>query len=171
MDLKTELLREHSYENSEKIAWDIMESPQYLNVLFELFWENDYRITQRASWVIIIITEWKPKLIKPFVDDMILRLKKEGINDSIKRNTVRILAEFPIPAHMEGEITEICFKFMNNPSEAIAIKVFSMTILERMVEKHPELKPELIYAIETGMEFGSAGFRSRGGKILARLKI
>lgn len=170
MDLKTELLREHSYENSEKIAWDIMENPHNLNDLFELFWADDYRITQRATWAIIIITEWKPKLIKPFVEQMILRLKKEDINDSIKRNTVRILAEFPIPLHMEGEITEICFGYLNNPSEAIAIKVFSMTILERMVEKHPELKAELIYAIETGMEFGSAGYRSRGRKILGRLK-
>ncbi len=63
MDLKTELLREHSYENSEKIAWDIMENAHYLNDLFELFWADDYRITQRATWAIIIITEWKPKLI------------------------------------------------------------------------------------------------------------
>ena len=170
MNLKAEILKEHSYENSEKLAWDIMENPHYLNDLFQLFWENDYRITQRATWAIIIITEWKPKLIKPFVEKMILTLKMKAINDSIKRNTVRILAEFPIPLHMEGEITEICFGYLNNPAEAIAIKVFSMTILERMVEKHPELKAELIYAIETGMEFGSAGYRSRGGKILTKLR-
>lgn len=171
MDLIAELLREHTYENSEQLAWDIMENPKYLDNLFEIFWGNDYRITQRASWVIIIITEWKPKLIKPFLEEMILKLKKDGINDSIKRNTVRILAEFPIPTQMEGEITAICFSFLNNPSEAIAIKVFSMTILERMVKKHPDLKAELIYSLETGMEFGSAGYKSRGGKILARLKI
>lgn len=169
MDLKAEILKEHSYENSEKIAWHIMDNQNYLPDLFQLFWENDKLLTQRATWAIIIITEWKPKIIKPFVEDMILTLKKEGVNDSIKRNTVRILAEFPIPKHMEGIITEICFNYLNNASEAIAIKVFSMTILERMVEKYPELKEELIASLEMGMEFGSGGYRSRGGKILSRL--
>jgi hypothetical protein len=169
MNLKTELLKEHSYENSEKIAWFIMENPNYLPELFQLFWENDKLITQRATWVIIIISEWKPKILKPFVEEMILTLQKEGINDSIIRNTVRILAEFPIPQHMEGIITEICFNYLNNASVAVAIKVFSMSILERMVEKYPELKGELIASIELGMEFGSAGYRSRGGKILMRL--
>ena len=45
-----------------------------------------------------------------------------------------------------------------------------MTILERMVDKYPELKEELIASIEANLEFGSAGIKNRGGKILARLK-
>ena len=147
-----------------------MDNPNYLAELFQLFWENDKTITQRASWVIIIISVWKPKILKPFVEEMILTLQKEGINDSIRRNTVRILAEFPIPIHMEGIITELCFNYLNNNTIPVAIQVFSMTILERMVEKHPDLKEELIASIEMGMEFGSAGYRSRGGKILARLR-
>lgn len=170
MNLKAEILKEHSYENSERIAWFVMDNQNYLTELFQLFWENDKVITQRATWVIIIITEWKPKIIKPFVEEMILMLKKDGVNDSIKRNTVRFLAEFPIPQHMEGTLSDICFNYLNNASEAIAVKVFSMTILERMVEKYPELKEELVASIEQGMEFGSAGYRNRGEKILAKLK-
>lgn len=169
MNLKAEILKEHSYENSDKIAWFIMDNQNYLPDLFQIFWGNDKILTQRATWIILIISEWKPKILKPFVEEMILTLNKEGINDSIKRNTVRFLAEFPIPKHMEGVITEICFNYLNNASEAVAIKVFSMTILERMVQKYPDLKEELIASLEVGMEFGSGGYRSRGGKILMRL--
>ncbi len=170
MEIRKELLAEHSYENAEKIAWYVMENQEYLAEIFQLFWENDKLITQRVTWVIIIITDWKPKIIKPFVEEMILTLKKEGVNDSIIRNTVRILAEFPIPSHMDGIITEICFNYLSNNTIPVAIQVFSMTILERMVEKYPDLKEELIAIIEMGMEFGSAGYRSRGGKILGRLR-
>jgi hypothetical protein len=170
MDFIKILSKEHSIDNALDISSFLIKNPSKISDFFEIYWGNDIMITQRAALVIIELTNWRPKLIKPFVEPMILKLKKEGINDAIKRNTVRILAEFPIPEHMEGETIQICFNYLNNPSEAIAIKVFSMTILERMVAKYPELKPELIYAIETGMEFGSAGYRSRGGKILERLK-
>lgn len=169
MDFKKELLKEHSYENSERIAWYIMDHPETFPQLLKLFLGNDSRITQRATLVIIICTDWKPKMVKPFVEEMILNLKNEDISDAIKRNTTRILAEFPIPKHMEGILTEICFDFLNNTKEAVAIKIFSMIILERIVEKYPELKSELIVSIERGMEFGTAGFKNRGGKILKNL--
>lgn len=170
MDLISELLAGNDHDHAMDIVFKFEKYPNKIEELFEIFWGNNKILTQRASLVILLLTEWKPKIVKPFVVEMILTLKKEKINDTIKRNTVRILAEFPIPKDMEGIITEICFNYLNNPSEAIAIKVFSMTILERMVKKHPELKSELIFSIETGMEFGSPGYRSRGGKILGRLK-
>ena len=170
MDFKKEILKEHSFENSERIAWYVQDHSERFPEIMQMFLGDDYRITQRVAWVIIIISEWKPKLLKPFIPEMILNLQKPGITDAVKRNTVRILAEFPIPRDLEGIITEICFNYLNNSSEAIAVKVFSMTILERMVEKYPELKEELIASIEANLEFGSAGIKNRGGKILARLK-
>jgi hypothetical protein len=170
MDFKTELLKEHSYENSERIAWYIFDNKDTFSQLMELFWEGNNTITQRATWVIIICTEWRPKMVKPFIEPMILKLKEAKLSDSIKRNTVRILAEFPIPKQMEGEITEICFNYLNNPSEAIAIRVFSMIILERIMEKYPELIPELIESIEKGLDYGSTGFKNRGNKVLKNLQ-
>jgi hypothetical protein len=170
MDIKKELLKEHSFENSEQIAWYIFGNQTEFEQLINLFWDGNSTITQRASWVIIICTEWRPKMVKPYIEPMILKLKETNISDSVKRNTVRILAEFPIPQHMEGELTEICFTYLNNASEAIAIQVFSMIILERITQKYPELKEELAASIEKGMEFGSAGYKNRGAKILAKLK-
>lgn len=170
MDFKKKILKEHSYENAERIAWFVLDHPDRFPEIMEMFLGDDYRITQRVAWVIIICSEWKPKILKPYIPEMIINLQKPGITDAVKRNTVRILAEFPIPKNMEGVITEICFNYLNNGNEAIAVKVFSMTILERMVDKYPELKDELVASIEQGMEFGSAGFKNRGGKILERLK-
>ena len=171
MDFEIELLKEHTYENSERIAWYAMDHPETFPDLLKLFSGKDSRITQRATLAIIICTEWKPKMVKPYIEQMILNLKNKDISGAVKRNTTRILAEFPIPKHMEGILTEVCFEYLNNMSEAVAIRIFSMIILERIVEKYPELKSELILSIERGMEFGSAGFRNRGGKILAKFKI
>jgi hypothetical protein len=170
MNFKQELLKEHTYENAERIAMYISKQPLSFNEIMKIYFEADSTVTQRATSVIIILTIFEPQIVGPYIEKMILELQNKNTKDTVKRNTVRILADFPIPQKMEGIITEICFNYLNNKSEAIAIRVFSMTILENMTKIHPELKDELIAAIEMGMEFGSAGYRSRGSKTLFRLK-
>ena len=44
-----------------------------------------------------------------------------------------------------------------------------MTVLSNIACQFPELKDELIMTIEEHMPFGSAGFVSRGRKVLNRL--
>jgi hypothetical protein len=50
------------------------------------------------------------------------------------------------------------------------VKVFGMTVLANLCEKLPELKNELRIIIEDQMPYGSAGFKSRGSKILKKLQ-
>jgi hypothetical protein len=45
-----------------------------------------------------------------------------------------------------------------------------MTVLANLAKKLPELKNELVPLIEDQMPFGSAGFISRGRKVLKELK-
>lgn len=44
-----------------------------------------------------------------------------------------------------------------------------MTILHNLSKEHPDLKNELRVAIEEQMPYASAGFKSRGNKILKAL--
>ena len=67
-------------------------------------------------------------------------------------------------------MVDICFNFLLSQDEPVAIRVFAMTVLGNIAQKWPELKNELRMAIEENMEFGSAGFKSRGKKELKRLK-
>jgi hypothetical protein len=57
-----------------------------------------------------------------------------------------------------------------NTKQPIAVRVFSMTVLCNLAGKLPELKNELIPLIEDQMPYGSAGFISRGRKVLKDLK-
>jgi len=54
--------------------------------------------------------------------------------------------------------------------EAIAIRVFSMTVCANITFKYPSLAQELIPVIEEHIPHGSAGFRARGAKLLKQLK-
>jgi hypothetical protein len=67
-------------------------------------------------------------------------------------------------------LANICFGYLSDPKEPIAVRVFSMTVLANMAKENPELKNEIIPIIEDQLPFGSAGFRSRGTKVLKILK-
>jgi hypothetical protein len=45
-----------------------------------------------------------------------------------------------------------------------------MTVLFNIVKKYPELKDELKMSIEDQLPYGSAGFKSRGRRILKSLE-
>lgn len=65
-----------------------------------------------------------------------------------------------------------CFNYIPNPDEAIAVKAFSLTVLENLSKQYPEILPELKTIIEDRREYETAAFKSREKKILAKsLKV
>jgi hypothetical protein len=91
-------------------------------------------------------------------------------SDAVKRCIIGILQDADIPEVEEGILADRCFQFLNSAKETIAVKVFSMTVLFRIVKKYPELKMELKESIQSQLPFGSAGFKNRGQKVLKALE-
>ena len=75
-----------------------------------------------------------------------------------------------IQSALQGKVVDLCFTFLSDGTQPIAIRVFAMTVLTNIAKENPELKNEIIPLIEDQMPFGSAGFRSRGRKVLQELK-
>ncbi len=92
------------------------------------------------------------------------------VHDAVKRNTLRILQFVDIPEDLLGLTAEICFSILNSAKSPIAFKVHAMSALLDIVKKYPELKGELKISIEEQMPFGSAGFISRGKRVLKALE-
>ena len=60
----------------------------------------------------------------------------------------------------------ICFDFIQSNEIAIAVKAFSLTILQNLSRQYPDIIPELKLIIEERWEHETAAFRSRAKKIL-----
>ncbi len=137
--------------------------------LMELFFADDNRLAQRAAWMMSHCVDKQPKLVLPYLEKMVKHLYVSN-EDAIKRNVLRILQLISIPESLWGQVLEKCFKYLESNNEAIAIRVFSMTVAYNISQHVPEIKPELKALIEEIIIFGSAGLKSRGNKILAKLK-
>lgn len=169
MNLEENLPERYAQTEFQKIIEWINGSHEHFAELMAIFFENNSRKNQFAASIMVHCVDKWHYLLTPYLEKLILNLQNKNLKDAIKRNTVRVLQRAKIPESLQGILADICFQYLQNPSEAIAIKVFSMTIIHNLTKDYPELKVELKFMLEEQSPFQSAGFRSRASKILKDL--
>lgn len=167
MNLQKEILKANFKDQAVYVAEAINGDEEMFAELMELFFSDDIRTCQHAAWIVSHCADKNPRQLMPYLNRIIKNLNN-NVGDATKRNSVRVLQYVNIPEALWGEAIERCFIYLTG-NEAVAIKVFSMTILYNLSLKVPEISGELNVVIEDQMPYGSAGFKSRGNKILAKL--
>ena len=167
MDIKAALLQEHSKTQAQRIAAYIGSDPERFRELMLLFFKGEYRITQRAAWVLFFCTANYPMLTQPYLNPLISNLE-QPVSNAVKRNTLRHLQSIPIPPNLQGQLATVCFNFLMG-SEPVAIKAFAMTILANLAQSEPDLGRELKIIIQDQLPYASAGFKARARTILPQL--
>jgi hypothetical protein len=170
MDVRKEILREHSRANINRVVKYIGDDPLRFKDLVHHFLAGPYRVTQRAASPLSYAVERYPNLIKPHLRKIIAQAAKSGAQDAVKRNTMRLLQFIEIPEKDYGKVAALAFRFLGDASEAVAIRVFSMTVLANLMRHVPDLKNELTLHIEGQLPYASAAFASRAKKILLQIK-
>ena len=143
---------------------------QRFDELFSLFVNDEYRVVQRAGWPVSNCVIAHPALINKHWKGLIHILKKPNLHNAVKRNSIRLMQDIELPGKYHGEILNLCFKMLESPEEALAVKVFSMSVLGNLAKIYPEIKSELKLLIEDQLPHQTAGFKSRGKKILTQLE-
>lgn len=166
MILRNQILLEHSKANCQEIIDWVGDDVSKFNQLFHLFLNDEYRVTQRAAWPLSYCAIAHPEFMQNNFGKLISNLQKPSLHDSIKRNTLRLLQHIDIPEKYEGEILETCFKYVESPKEAVAIKAFALTVLGKFTRKYPEIIPEIKIIIEDQLPHQTAAFKSRANKLL-----
>jgi hypothetical protein len=169
MDLRREILKEHGRKRADKIANYAAGSPARFKSLVDIFLAGPYRITQRASWPLTICAENNPALVRPHLKRLLNFLAKPGIHDAVKRNTMRLLQLVDLPKRNHGQVIDLCFALLQRPQEAVAIRVFAMTVLSRVIVDEPDLQKELRIILEDQLPYETAAFRSRATKLIKLL--
>lgn len=168
MDLKSTILAEHSKANTLLVTNWIGDQQERFDQLMELFYTEEYRIVQRAAWIMSHSAAAHPALIKPH-QGRLLAAMKDPKHDAVIRNGMKILAETELDADLLGEAATLAFDLLADPKSPVAIKVHSMQLIANICKVEPDLAGELRILIEDQWEEGTAGFKSRGKKILKQL--
>jgi hypothetical protein len=179
--LEAQILAEHSKAQTMRIVRWVGHDADRLEILMEIFLNDPpsnplpkgkayaYVFTQRSSWAIRYIGEKSPEILAPWLPRLVANLRQEDLHDAIKRNTLNVFEPLLFPPELDDDLADLCFGYLADPKEPIAIRCASMTVLEQICKRVPELKSELRLILEEHLEHGSAGFKSRAKKVLNRM--
>lgn len=165
-NLREEILKEHSKAQCTKIVNWIGNNQQRFDELFNLFLNDEYRVVQRSGWPLSYCVIAHPEFIKKHWTALIKNLSKPNLHPAVKRNSIRLLQDIDIPEKYQGSIMDICFNYVASPTEAVAVKAFSLTVLKNLSKQYPEILPEIKLIIEEQMPHQTAAFKVRAKAFL-----
>jgi hypothetical protein len=166
MNLREALGLEHSKSNSLRIAAFIGADPERFALLMREFLGSDYRITQRAAWVLAFVVEKNPRLIEPYLSKLVNLLAEMGLHDAVKRNVLRILQDIEIPKRLHGKLYSHCVDLIGDLNEPAAVRAFALTVAARIAKNEPALQHELHVIVTTILPYASAAVHVRAREVL-----
>lgn len=166
MDIRTELLAEHSKSQTMKIVRYIGGDTVRFRELMDSFLGDTYRVSQRAAWVVNYCAENHPELVKPYFGKLVEQLERDDAHPAVRRNVARTLQFVDIPKRLHGRVFDACYMLINDPEQPVAVRVFAMTVAARIAKDAPELLDELRLVVEKHAPHTSIAFRVRAKRVL-----
>lgn len=168
MNFEEQLMVDHSRNNTDLITKAIGGNAKEFKKIIDIIYNGKAPLPQRASWIISSVSEKHPELVTPYVPLLIDSVKSFKI-DGIKRNIQNALTKQSIPEDYQAKTIDICFEFMLDPKETVAVKVLSMQIIANLCKVYPELIPELKAAIDDQLPKTTAAFHARARHVLKEI--
>ncbi|MEL7532758.1 MAG: hypothetical protein AAFN10_15675 [Bacteroidota bacterium] len=159
--LKARTNRDHMVEIAEWVG----EDPKRFAEVWRLVNCGEEPTAPYASWLMDFCLQLHPNHLLPYRKGA-FDLLQQPLHNMIHRNIVKHLYRVEIDEEIEGELYDLAINKISNPQVEVAIRVHCMNIAWKIAEPYPELREELRLVIEGHIGDGSAGFKSRGKRIL-----
>ncbi|MEO0571764.1 MAG: hypothetical protein AAF039_08665 [Bacteroidota bacterium] len=167
----------------DSLVMELLEFPELVGTLLNVVLEQDKsKENFNACWVLDHLMRKRLDYLLPHIDQLITELPQitwetsmrpiarilEALNEAyfVKKEAAFIRR---IALEHQETMAEVCFDWLIGEHK-VATKVFAMTSLFYLGERFNWVRPELKSVLELQIAGGTAGFKSRGGKILDKLR-
>lgn len=169
LNIKDELIADIRVFKAPDLAGKILNSNQEKE-LINLALDKDQLLSSRAMWVLGHCSDIDYNRVKPFLSMLINNLKQPNLHNGVVRNTLRLFQKHPVPKKQESFLLDKCFEYIKNPSEAIAVRAFAMTVVFNISRPYPELLDELLMILnDLSVHENGPGIRSRLKNIIKEI--
>ncbi len=160
-NLITDVIENIKFFNPSTLAHEILKKNKLLE-LVNLCFNEDLLISSRATRVLWHCSDIEVGLVIPFHNRLIENLKNKNIHNGVIRNTLRLFQNYNVPKKKESFMLDVCYGYIKDPNQAIAVRAFAMTIIYNISKPYPDLLLELktVLQILNHHEEG-AGIKSR----------
>ncbi len=166
MNIRDELLAEHSKRQTMKIVRYIDGDAKKFAELMKLFLGPVYRTSQRAAWAVNYCAEHDRELVKPYFNRLVEQLERDDVHVAVRRNVARMLQFIDVPKRLEGRVYDACYNLLDDANQPVAVRVFALSAAVKIAKNEPDLLDELRLVATKYRSLMTAGFRSRTRRLL-----
>jgi hypothetical protein len=124
----------------------------------------------RVLWILDHATEKQNSFIFPILDE-VYRCAVKTKNESMVRQTMKLILRCPVNEEYAGELLERCVEWMNDPKAKISSQCLGLEFFYKTCLLYPEMAPELLAYINDIIERSpSAGYKLRLKQIRSQLQ-
>jgi hypothetical protein len=166
------LNRRFTKEESINLSFEIALDSDFAAVILQKLQESDTKAAFNILWSLRNLFDFELDALPNLVELILDLFRKFPTNQSILRDGVGLLQNTNIPPAVEGKVYDVCFGFLQDTSNSIAVKAFSMTVCFNLAENHLELLRELELQIKDILLLqgdSSPAIYSRGNAILKKI--
>ncbi len=164
--IKSLIEKARNAKDIKEIAGRCADYPKDFDTLIGCIEDKDHHTASLAAWAMSHAVGIRPSILRMKHHKELVRIANQTSLGGIKRNIVRAWQSVDLPEDVRYDIADIALKFLGTPKEDIAIKAFSITVLQNCLKYIPELREEILFIIEKEMPMASAAFRVRAGKFM-----
>ena len=170
MNIRQQLLKRNSRENADIVIAHVGSTPGAIVELMACFLSDEVKVAQHASQVVGDLGRRQPELLEPWWDEM-LQSAQQPVHDAIRRNVARYFSELELtlPTKLEKSLVTLFSGWTCELTTPVAIQVFAMQFIADRAERFPEEAGKVKAVIQSRFDTATAGFRSRGERILKQL--
>ena len=154
------LTQEHSRAQTDKVAAWVGNDAAKFAEMIALMTGSDRLLAQRSAWVVAVVGEAHPEWVGTHLAALLDHLARPGLHPAVVRAVFRLMQSSPIPGNLEGRVMAVAFAALGGVAAA-AVKAYSISILKRLAEAHPELLGEVRALLAEQLPGACPAVRSR----------
>jgi len=163
-----EVLVDSSAQLIQLVANEIDDNEILFNELLLFCFEEKKQFSNRASRVVEKISLTQPKLFLKNIDKIVEKLPHLK-DKSVVRNFLQAIfnnIQFIEDENQLGRILNVCFLNINNAYLPIALRYYSIKIIDKLTIKFPEIIPEFKETLQLLLNDESVGLKGYSIKLL-----
>ena len=151
---------------SEVVA-EALSKPALFDVLFEGMLNEDPILRMRCADAVEKITAKHPEYLQPYKDRLIGEVAQIN-QQEVRWHVAQMFSRLKLNGDDRKAVLEILLGYLRDESKIV--KTFSMQALADLAEGDVSLRPQVTDLLEELIRTGSPAMKSRGRKLLGKLK-
>lgn len=151
-----------------EVVEDVLCDPSLFEVVFNGMLGDDPIVRMRCADAVEKITSGHPEYLQPFKARLIHQVAQSE-QQEVRWHVAQMIPRLDLSAEELEAVVVVLLDYLNDRSKIV--KTFSMQALADLAERNTHLREPVICLLEELTETGSPAMRSRGRKLLKKLRL